>query len=73
VRWDPPFDPAALEGFVVFRSAGGGPYRQVSGVIAGNAFTDPTARRGVRYLYAVQSIDRKGRLSPPSPAVLHLS
>jgi hypothetical protein len=71
VHWDPPYDPAALEGFVVFRSAGGEPYRQVSGIVADNAFTDPTARRGVRYLYRVQSIDRKGRLSRPSPAVLH--
>jgi hypothetical protein len=71
VHWDPPFDPADLEGFVVFRSAGGGPYRQVSGIVADNDFTDPTARRGVRYLYRVQSIDRKGRLSHPSPAVLH--
>jgi hypothetical protein len=71
VRWDPPFDPGALEGFVVFRSGGGGPYRQVSPIVPDNVFTDPTARRGVRYLYRVQSIDRKGRLSQPSPAVLH--
>jgi hypothetical protein len=71
VRWDPPYDPAALEGFVVFRSGGGGPYRQVSAILPDNAFTDPTARRGVRYLYRVQSVDRKGRLSSPSPAVLH--
>jgi hypothetical protein len=71
VRWDPAFDPASLEGFVVFRSAGGGPYRQVSGIVPDNTFTDRTARHGVRYLYRVQSIDRKGRLSTPSPAVLY--
>jgi hypothetical protein len=71
VNWSPPFDPVALQGFVVFRAASGGPYRQVSGILGANDFTDPTARRGVDYLYRVQSIDHTGLLSPPSPPVLH--
>jgi hypothetical protein len=43
----------------------------VSDVLTDNTFTDPTARRGVDYLYCVQSIDRVGTLSHPSMPVLH--
>jgi hypothetical protein len=71
VRWGPAFDPALLEGFVVFRGISGGPYRQVSNVVAGNAFSDPSARRGVDYWYCVQSVDKAGRLSRPSVPVLY--
>jgi hypothetical protein len=71
VKWGPAFDPSALEGFVVFRSAAGGHYRQVSAVLPANAFTDPSARRGVDYWYRVQSVDTSGRLSEPSIPVLH--
>jgi len=71
VNWTPPFDPAALQGFVVFRAASGGPYRQVSGILTANGFTDPSARRGVDYLYCIQSIDHTGLLSRPSTPVLH--
>lgn len=71
VTWGPVFDPASLQGFVVFRAASGDSFRQVSGIVAANAFTDLTARRGVDYLYCVQSIDHVGLLSPPSLPVLH--
>ena len=71
VNWGPPFDPDTLQGFVVFRAATGGPYRQVSGILTTNNFTDPSARRGVDYLYVAQSIDHSGLLSEPSPPVLH--
>ncbi len=71
VAWGPTFDPAATQGFVVFRAASGDAYRQVSGIVAGNSFTDATARRGVDYLYCVQSIDPVGLLSQPSLPVLH--
>ncbi len=71
VAWGPAFDPSSTQGFVVFRAAAGGAYRQVSGIVAGNSFTDPTARRGVDYLYCVQSIDHVGLLSQPSLPVLH--
>jgi hypothetical protein len=71
VAWGPAFDAATLQGFVVFRAAAGDPYRQVSGIVADNAFTDLTARRGVDYLYCVQSIDLIGLLSQPSLPVLH--
>lgn len=70
VSWEPPFDPALIKGFVVFRG-GSGPYRQVSGIVEGNGFTDETARRGVDYLYRVQAIDTVGTLSEPSAPVLH--
>ena len=43
----------------------------MSGILAANAFTDATARRGVDYLYCVQSIDLIGMLSQPSLPVLH--
>ena len=71
VMWDPPYDPAAVQGFVVFRAAAGQPYRQVSGVIRGNGFDDETARRGVDYFYRVQAVDTAGTLSEPSAPVLH--
>jgi hypothetical protein len=71
VTWGPTFDPATLRGFVVFRAALGAPYRQVSGILQANTFTDITARRGIDYLYCVQSIDRTGLLSRPSLPVLH--
>lgn len=66
VAWTPAFDPARLTGFVVFRSTVGGSFRQVSGIIRDNAFTDASARRGVDYLYSVQSVDLVGLLSQPS-------
>jgi hypothetical protein len=69
LHWKPAFDPADLEGFVVFRSASAGPYRQISGIVEGNEFVDLTARAGVAYAYQVQAIDRKGYLSPPSAPV----
>jgi hypothetical protein len=71
VNWTPPFDPATLRGFVVFRAAPGVPYRQVSGILDTNNFSDPSARRCVDYLYCVQSIDRTGSLSRPSLPVAH--
>jgi hypothetical protein len=71
IRWTPPFDPADIQGFVVFRAASGSPYRQVSGILPSNGFTDPTARRGIDYFYCVQSIDNTGLLSRPSLALLH--
>jgi len=71
VRWGPVFDPTVLEGFVVFRSTAGGPYRQVSNVIAGNDFSDTSARRGVDYWYCIQSVDREGRLSQASLPLLY--
>ena len=71
VAWGPTFDPVTLAGFVVFRAAMGYAYRQVSGILAANSFTDATARRGVDYLYCVQSLDLVGLLSQPSTPVLH--
>jgi hypothetical protein len=69
--WSPVLDPLALKGFIVFRAAAGGPYRQVSGIITANGYTDLTARRGVEYLYCVQSMDHTGLLSRPSIPVLY--
>ncbi len=66
VEWDPPFDVNTQRGFVVFRATAGKPFRQVSGVVTGNGFLDETARRGVDYLYCVQTIDLEGNLSEPS-------
>lgn len=71
VTWNPPFDPATLRGFVVFRAASGAPYRQVSGILQANSFMDITARRGIDYTYRVQSMDLTGLLSQPSLPVLH--
>jgi fibronectin type 3 domain-containing protein len=71
VQWSPTYQPDVHQGFVVFRAAAGGSYRQVSGIVTGNDFTDETARRGVDYFYEVQTIDARGTLSQPSAPVLH--
>jgi hypothetical protein len=70
VFWNPFPDPALHIGFVVFRSANNGPFRQVSGILDLNFFIDTTARPGVRYAYRIQSIDPLSRLSEPSVAVI---
>lgn len=72
VRWAPSFDSREHIGFIVYRStAPGGPYRQVSPVVRGNAFADETAIRGVDYWYRVQAMDHVGKLSEPSTSVRH--
>jgi fibronectin type 3 domain-containing protein len=71
VRWQPAMAVADVAGFVVFRRAGSGAWRQVSGIVADNSFADATALRGVSYDYRVQSIDERGRLSKPSATVVH--
>ena len=71
VAWTPVYDATSLAGYVVFRSTVGGSFRQVSEILQGNDFTDPSARRCVDYLYCVQSLDLVGLLSQPSTPVLH--
>lgn len=70
LRWQPTFNAQRHQGFVVFRRAPGGAYRQVSGIVEGNTFADGSALRGVQYDYQVQTMDRRGRLSEPSPAAV---
>lgn len=72
VRWTPAFDSAKYEGFLVFRgTASAGPFRQVSSALTKNEFADATALRGVDYWYRVQAMDKTGKLSQPSAAVLY--
>ena len=72
VRWTPAFDAAKHEGFLVFRSTvSAGPYRQVSSIVAGNEFADKTALRDIDLYYRVQAMDKTGKLSEPSAAVLY--
>ncbi|MGC8864039.1 MAG: fibronectin type III domain-containing protein, partial [Armatimonadota bacterium] len=72
VRWTPTFDANVLSGFLVFRStSASGPFRQVSGLVAGNEFVDTTALRDTDLYYRVQAMDKMGKLSEPSAAVLY--
>jgi len=72
VKWTPAFDAAKYEGFMVFRSTvSAGPYRQVSSIVAGNEFTDKSALRDTDLYYRVQAMDKMGKLSEPSAAVLY--
>jgi hypothetical protein len=71
VTWTPPFDPSAIQGYVVFRGTANGAFRQVSDILTTTSFTDATARRGIDYLYRIQAIDHTGTLSEPSPPTLH--
>ncbi len=68
LNWQAPVS-ADVVGFVVFRRAGTSAWRQVSGILKDSVFEDATALRGVSYGYRVQSINARGRLSQPSPAV----
>jgi hypothetical protein len=70
VAWNPPFDPAVIEGFLVFRSTSAfGAYRQISPLIQDNRYADASAIRGTDYWYCVQAIDRYDKLSEPSKPV----
>lgn len=70
VTWNPPFDPAVIEGFLVFRSTSAfGAYRQISPLIQENKYSDASAIRGIGYWYCVQAIDRYDKLSEPSKPV----
>ena len=70
VAWSPIFDPSKFMGFVVFRSTTqSGQYLQVSDIVEGNVFTDPSARRGTSYWYCVQAVGKDGKLSEASAAV----
>ena len=71
VRWQPAMATVDVAGFVVFRRSGTGAWRQVSGIVKGNSFNNPTALRGVSYDYRVQSIDDRGRLSKASAVIAH--
>lgn len=71
MRWQPEMAAADVAGFVVFRRTGTGAWRQVSGIVKGNSFDDPTALRGVSYDYRVQSIDDRGRLSKASALITY--
>jgi hypothetical protein len=72
VRWNPAYDPAVHMGFLVYRSsAAAGPFRQVSGIVKDNLFSDGSALRATDFWYQVQAVDLDGRLSKPSPAVKH--
>jgi fibronectin type 3 domain-containing protein len=70
VRWTPAYDPSKFAGFLVFRGmAETGPFRQISPIVTKNEFVDTTVIRGSDYWYRIQSIDKLGKLSQPSPAV----
>jgi hypothetical protein len=72
VGWEPPFDPALVEGFLVFRSTSlSGAYRQISPLVKGNKYSDGSAIRGTDYWYCVQAIDRYDKLSEPSKPVYY--
>jgi len=73
VRWNLAVSLSGLKGFLVYRSykAKSG-YRQVSPLIHGQQYTDNSAMHGASYWYTVQAINKKGRLSKPSKAVIHV-
>jgi len=70
IAWNPPFDPANIEGFLVFRSTSeSGPFRQISPLLKENKYSDASAIRGIEYWYCVQAVDRYDKLSESSKPV----
>ena len=63
--------PGELAGLRRVPRSGGRPVPAGVEILTTNSFTDLTARRGVDYLYCVQSVDPTGLLSRPSIPVLH--
>lgn len=70
IRWNPPYKPTDMQGFLVFRGTSvTGPFRQVSPLVPANEFEDTTALPGQEYWYQLQLMDKTGNLSKPSASV----
>lgn len=70
LKWTPGFDPVKHLGFMVFRSpVEHGLYRQLSGFLTQNEYTDATIHKDITYWYKVQAFDLQGRPSRLSPAL----
>lgn len=69
VSWTPPFNPATIRGFAVFRrDSPGGLYRQVGTLLEKSEFHDDIVVKHATYWYQIVRMDRSGQISEPSAA-----
>jgi hypothetical protein len=68
LSWEPNREPD-LRGYRVFRAEGDGALSPLAELVSGPSFSDRTAKPGVRYLYAVSSLDTTGNESAKSPTI----
>ena len=72
LSWEPS-PQADVAGYIVYRRANGGAWQRISpeGKLAtAPAWSDTTARRGVRYEYSVAAVDKDGNQSAKSSSVV---
>lgn len=72
LSWEPS-PQADVAGYIVYRRSNGGAWQRISpeGKLAtAPAWSDTTARRGVRYEYSVAAVDRDGNQSAKSSSVI---
>jgi len=58
-----------LAGYYLYRAAADGPFERAGGLLTTPSFSDKDVRPGVRYRYAVSSVDQLGNQSARSSAV----
>ncbi len=55
-----------VAGYFIYRSAKGGPFQKVAGLVAVPTYSDHDVEHGAAYKYAVSGVDRSGNESEPS-------
>lgn len=65
--WDPP--QATIAGFRVYRSADGGDFEPISGVVPRTDFVDTSVENDIDYRYDIRSVDAIGVESEPVDAI----
>lgn len=68
VSWMPDTEPD-LKGYYVYRSAEGGPFERVNGLLDTPAYGDRAIQSGAHYRYAISAIDQVGNESTRSAPV----
>jgi len=67
IDWSPPFDPAKVVGYAVFRSdSEAGQYRQIGSVVSASRYVDVAVAKGVTYWYKVAAVGLRGQISATS-------
>jgi hypothetical protein len=62
LSWNPDSEPD-LRGYYVYRSAAGGPFVRLNGIIGTPAYSDRAVESGKLYRYAVSAVDQSGNES----------
>jgi fibronectin type 3 domain-containing protein len=68
LSWNPDTEPD-LRGYYLYRSASGGPFERIGGLIETPSYSDRAIGAGKHYRYQVSAVDQHGNESARSPAV----